>query len=119
MSLLQAVGNDNGAGNTSFTVTLAAATAGSLIGIALYFLGAPTVTISDDKGQTYTKLTAVTISGGGAQALFAYFPNTASGASVITIAFSVSTAAIAIGFEESGVVTASPVDQSTGVAVAA
>jgi hypothetical protein len=109
MSVVQAVGGDNGAvAATTLAITIASSIAGSCLiaGSAQY--GFDVTGVADNLGQTWIQ--AFTPIGNTESPSVWYFPNTSAG--VTTVTFTYGTARKSDGFvlEESGLTTSSTVD---------
>lgn len=97
--------------STSLTATISATKAGNTIIVAAC-CNAGTLTIADSASQTYS--TATTLAGNGTQtSKIFYFPNTAAGVTTVTISSTSSTDLNLVVAEYSGVLTASPLDQTS------
>lgn len=108
MSLLQAVGNDNGAGATTLTAVFPTLTAGSLLTVYIGTSSTLTITsVSDSLNGAWT------ISSAAAQKVGnAYFKNSASSGSNVTVTVTIpSSDGIIIIIEESGMDTSAPLDK--------
>lgn len=95
--------DDNGNTSTTHTISLSSTSAGSVIKVGLRIPSAADITVSvaDDKSQSYTEQNHNFISGFGLFTEF-FFLNSVSGAAVITITLSVANGARIIA-EELGV----------------
>lgn len=109
MSLVQAVGNDNGSGATTLTVSLGAVTAGNLLVVCCGVQSRLVTGVADDVNGAWTEAFAQT-NQFAAPGIW-YFQNTGSGTPTVTLTFSASTASSAIAWEESGVLTSSAFDK--------
>jgi len=110
MALIQAVANDNGAGATTLVATIASSTVGSCLTAIVGRLANLVTGVTDNLAQTYT---AAFTPGAFTEAAGAWIcPNSAAGVTTITATFSASTGSVIFALEESGIVTASPVDQT-------
>ena len=96
---------------TSLTANITATKSGNTIIVAACCL-AGTLTISDSASQSYS--TATTIAGNTTQtSKIFYFPNTAAGVTTVTISSTSTTALNLVVTEYSGILTASPLDQTS------
>lgn len=97
---------------TTVTATFTSPTkAGNTIIVAAV-VNAGTLTITDSASQVYS--TATTIAGNGTQtSKIFYFPNTAAGVTTVTISSTSSTDLNLVAVEYTGVLTASPLDQTS------
>lgn len=109
MALLQAIGNDNGAGATTMTITFPTLTAGSLLRVGAGTSGSATIqSCSDTLNGAWTAAST-----GGQRVHEAYFKNSAASASpiVVTLTFTGSQDGSIIGTEDSGMDTTAPLDK--------
>lgn len=106
------------ASGTTGNVTVTGVGAGNLlVCVVASNSNTPTVSVSDDKGNTWAEAVALGSAGVGRRASIWYAKNTAAGDTVVTVTMSVSATAVnAFVYEVSGCDTTSPLDASSSLA---